>query len=143
MVTKEKLEGWLAAGADLTQELSNAVIANDLNRVSFLVGKGADVNKIDNQGATPLTAAARQRHDEMIKLLIELGADVNLPNQDGMTPLIDRGDARPRPRRSRCCLQWRRSRKAGPRRLPAVRGRHRRGQIRGGQGLDGRWCRCE
>jgi quinoprotein dehydrogenase-associated probable ABC transporter substrate-binding protein len=88
VVTKEKVEGWLADGADITQELSNALIANDLDRVKFLVGKGADVNQPDNQGWTPLISAARQRHDDMIKLLIELGADVNLARSDGTTPLI-------------------------------------------------------
>ncbi len=88
VVTKEKVEGWLADGADITQELSNALIANDLDRVKFLVGKGADVNQADNQGWTPLISAARQRHDDMIKLLIELGADVNLAKSDGTTPLI-------------------------------------------------------
>ena len=88
VVTKEKVEGWLAAGADITQELSDALIANDLDRVKFLVGKGADVNQADNQGWTPLLSAARQRHDDMIKLLIELGADVNLAKSDGTTPLI-------------------------------------------------------
>jgi ankyrin repeat protein len=88
VVTQQKLEGWLTAGADLNQELSNAIVANDLARVKFLVGKGADVNKINDQGATPLTSAARQRHPEMVELLIGLGADVNQPNKDGMTPLI-------------------------------------------------------
>jgi quinoprotein dehydrogenase-associated probable ABC transporter substrate-binding protein len=88
VVTQEKVEGWLAAGADITQELSNAIIANDLARVKFLVSKGADVNKVDDQGATPLTSAARQRHPEMVELLIGLGANVNEPNRDGMTPLI-------------------------------------------------------
>jgi hypothetical protein len=87
VVTKEKLEGWLADGADPTQELSNAIVANDQDRVKFLVEKGADVNTVDNQGGTPLTAAARQRHDKMVELLIKLGADVNKPNSDGMTPL--------------------------------------------------------
>jgi quinoprotein dehydrogenase-associated probable ABC transporter substrate-binding protein len=88
VVTQAKVEGWLAEGADITQELSNAVIGNDLDRVKFLVGKGADVNKVDDQGATPLTSAARQRHPEMIELLIAQGADVNLPNSDGTTPLV-------------------------------------------------------
>lgn len=88
VVTQAKLEGWLAEGADITQELSNAVIANDANRVKFLISKGADVNKIDNQGATPLTSAARQRHPDMVELLIEQGANVNLQNSDGMTPLV-------------------------------------------------------
>lgn len=87
IVTKEKVEAWLEEGADITQELSNAVIANDFDRVKFLVGKGADVNKVDSQGWTPLLSAAQQRQDQMAKLLIELGADVNL-GHDGMTPLI-------------------------------------------------------
>jgi quinoprotein dehydrogenase-associated probable ABC transporter substrate-binding protein len=85
IVTKQKVENWLAEGADITQELSNAVIANDFDRVKFLVSKGADVNKADNQGWTPLQSAARQRHDKMIALLIELGADVNVGEP---TPLV-------------------------------------------------------
>jgi quinoprotein dehydrogenase-associated probable ABC transporter substrate-binding protein len=88
VVTKEKLEGWLADGADLTQELANAVVANDPERVKFLVEKGADVNKVDNQGGTPLTNAARQRKNELVELLIKLGADVNKPNGNGMTALV-------------------------------------------------------
>ncbi|MGA7458141.1 MAG: quinoprotein dehydrogenase-associated putative ABC transporter substrate-binding protein, partial [Methyloceanibacter sp.] len=85
VVTKERLENWLAEGADITQELSNAVIADDFDRVKFLVSKGADVNKADNQGWTPLQSAARTRHDKMIKLLIDLGADVNAGDP---TPLV-------------------------------------------------------
>jgi quinoprotein dehydrogenase-associated probable ABC transporter substrate-binding protein len=88
VVTKEKLEQWLAEGADLNQELSNAIIANDSERVKFLVEKGADVNAPDLQGWTPLQNAARQRKDEMIKTLIELGADPNRAAADGMTPLV-------------------------------------------------------
>jgi quinoprotein dehydrogenase-associated probable ABC transporter substrate-binding protein len=88
VVTKEKVEGWLAEGADITQELSNAVIANDADRVKFLVSKGADLNKADSQGWTPLQSAARQRRDDMIKVLIELGADVNLADSGTTTPLV-------------------------------------------------------
>jgi quinoprotein dehydrogenase-associated probable ABC transporter substrate-binding protein len=87
IVTKEKVEQWLEQGADIDQELSNAIIASDLDRVKFLIGKGADVNKPDSQGWTPLLNAARQKKDEIAKALIELGADVNLAN-DGMTPLV-------------------------------------------------------
>jgi quinoprotein dehydrogenase-associated probable ABC transporter substrate-binding protein len=85
VVTKEKLENWLAEGADITQELSNAVIANDFDRVKFLVSKGADVNKTDSQGWTPLQSAARTRHDKMADLLVSLGADVNTGDP---TPLV-------------------------------------------------------
>lgn len=88
IVTTEKVENWLAEGADPTEELSGAIIANDPERIKFLVGKGADVNKADSQGWTPLINAARQRRDDLVKLLIGLGADVNKADKDGMTPLI-------------------------------------------------------
>jgi quinoprotein dehydrogenase-associated probable ABC transporter substrate-binding protein len=88
VVTKEKLEQWLADGADPNQELSNAVNANDVERVKLLVKKGADVNQADPQGWTPLQNAARHRKDGMIKALIDLGADPNLPDASGLTPLV-------------------------------------------------------
>ncbi len=88
VVTQEKLERWLAEGSDLTQELSNAIIANDPTRVKFLVGKGADVNQQDSQGYPPLHNAARQRQAEMVKLLLDLKADVNGVDNGGMTPLL-------------------------------------------------------
>jgi quinoprotein dehydrogenase-associated probable ABC transporter substrate-binding protein len=88
VVTKERLEGWLAEGADINQELSNAINANDIERVKFLVGKGAEVNKPDLQGWLPLNNAARQRKDDMIKALIDLGADPNLADEGGTTPLV-------------------------------------------------------
>jgi quinoprotein dehydrogenase-associated probable ABC transporter substrate-binding protein len=87
VVTQEKLERWLAEGADPQQELSNALIANDPERIKFLISKGADVNKPDLQGWTPLTNAARQRHDKTIDLLIALGADPNKYDGNGITPL--------------------------------------------------------
>jgi len=87
VVTQEKLEGWLADGADPQQELSNALIGNDPERIKFLVSKGADVNTPDLQGWTPLTSAARQRHDKTIELLVELGADPNKADGNGMTPI--------------------------------------------------------
>jgi len=87
VVTKEKLEAWLAEGADPQQELSNALIGNDPARIKFLASQGADVNKPDLQGWTPLTSAARQRHDKTIDVLVELGADPNKHDANGMTPL--------------------------------------------------------
>ena len=87
VVTQEKLESWLADGADPQQELSNALIGNDPERIKFLVSKGAGVDTPDLQGWTPLTSAARQRHDKTVELLIELGADPNQADGNGMTPL--------------------------------------------------------
>ncbi len=87
VVTTEKVEAWLAEGADINEELSSAIIASDAERVKFLVDKGADVNKPDPQGWLPLQNAARQRKDAMVKLLIELGADPDAADQSGMTAL--------------------------------------------------------
>lgn len=89
VVTEKRVEQWLDEGADVTQELSNAINANDRDRIKWLVTeKGADVNKQDSQGYTPLTNAARQRQDQTAKLLIALKADPNLADGNDMTPLV-------------------------------------------------------
>lgn len=87
-VTEERVEKWLADGADLDQELANAVLAADRPRIRLLVGKGADPNKLDKQGLAPLHTAARHRKDDVIQLLIELGADPNMKDRDGYTPIV-------------------------------------------------------
>jgi len=87
--TLNELKTRLAAGADPNEELDAALIANDPQRVKLLLSRGADVNKRDAQGYTPLTSAARQRYTDMIKLLLDHKADVNLANADGMTPLLE------------------------------------------------------
>jgi ankyrin repeat protein len=86
-VTKERLEAWLKEGADLNQELSNAVLAGDVARISFLIEKGADVNKRDAQGYTALQSAARNRRAELISVLLAYKADANLRDVDGYTAL--------------------------------------------------------
>jgi quinoprotein dehydrogenase-associated probable ABC transporter substrate-binding protein len=87
VVTDQRLETWLAEGADLTQELSNAVLASDKHRIKLLVEKGADINAFDPQGYAPVHTAARKRHPELIALFADLGANLNHPDSDGMTPL--------------------------------------------------------
>lgn len=87
LVTQERVEGWLANGADIDTELANAVLAADVARIKFLVGKGADLNKRDSQGYTALQSAARQRKPKLITDLIALKADVNATDQDGYTAL--------------------------------------------------------
>lgn len=88
VVNDARLEEWLKDGASLTQELSNAVLASDRARVSFLLGKGADINKLNEQGLAPLHTAARQRDSDMIAFLIGKGANVNERDADGWTPLL-------------------------------------------------------
>ncbi len=88
IVSQKRLEDWLAAGADVNAELTNAVLAFDAERVKFLLGKGADVNKLSDQGYAPLHSAARSRNSDLVKLLLEHKADANLADSDGMTPLV-------------------------------------------------------
>jgi quinoprotein dehydrogenase-associated probable ABC transporter substrate-binding protein len=89
VVTREKVEHWLEDGADLTQELANATLAGDKDRVTWLVKKkGADIDALDNQGYAPIHTAARNRRPDLVALLVDLGADVNAPDSDGMTPLL-------------------------------------------------------
>eukprot|EP00833_Pecoramyces_ruminatium_P001633 jgi/Orpsp1_1/1175665/evm.model.c7180000054754.1 len=51
------------------------------NLVKYLVEHGADINKENKDGKTPLFDA--------FKYLVELGADINKKNKDGYTPLFD------------------------------------------------------
>jgi ankyrin repeat protein len=88
VVSTKRLESWLADGADIATELNNAVLAFDKDRVTLLLGKGADVNKLDDQGYAALHTAVRNRNSDLAKLLLDAGADPNLPDSDGMTPLV-------------------------------------------------------
>lgn len=84
----ERLEAWLAEGVDRNQELVNAVLAGDANRLRFLLGKGADVNWRDGQGYAALHIAAKTRHSDMIELLLAARADPNIADADGLPPLL-------------------------------------------------------
>jgi quinoprotein dehydrogenase-associated probable ABC transporter substrate-binding protein len=88
IVTEARLEAWLAEGADINLELVNAVIAKDLDRVRFLIEKGADVNARDSGGFTPLDTAARNRSASLVEVLIDAGANPNQPDADGFFPLL-------------------------------------------------------
>ncbi|MDQ8698028.1 quinoprotein dehydrogenase-associated putative ABC transporter substrate-binding protein [Hyphomicrobium sp. LHD-15] len=88
IVTEERLEAWLAEGADVNQELVNAIIGKDLDRIRFLIKKGADVNARDSGGFTPLDTAARNRAPSLIEILVDAGADPNTPDADGFFPLL-------------------------------------------------------
>lgn len=60
----------------------------DLTWMSFLIGRGANVNLRDTQGVTPLQLASNLGFIEGIELLVESKARVDEPNDSGETPLI-------------------------------------------------------
>jgi quinoprotein dehydrogenase-associated probable ABC transporter substrate-binding protein len=88
IVTEARLEAWLADGADVDQELVNAIIAKDGDRVRFLIKKGADVNARDSGGFSPLDSAARNRIASFVEILIDAGADPDSSDADGFFPLL-------------------------------------------------------
>lgn len=88
IVDEARLERWLADGADVNQELMNAIVAKDADRVRLLIKKGADVNVRDSGGFSPLDTAARNRATSLVELLIDAGADPNTADADGFFPLL-------------------------------------------------------
>jgi quinoprotein dehydrogenase-associated probable ABC transporter substrate-binding protein len=87
-ISTQRVAQWLAEGADVNQELSNAVLAVDTDRVKFLLSRGADINKLDLQGYAPLHTAARGGNTEMLALLLNRKADPNVRDGNGWTPLL-------------------------------------------------------
>ncbi|REF87344.1 amino acid ABC transporter substrate-binding protein (PAAT family) [Methylovirgula ligni] len=88
-VTIKQLESWLAAGADVNEEFSNAVTAGSIDRVTFLLSKGADPNKPDDQGELPLVNAVQAQNMDLVKLLLDHGAKINAHDANGMTALLE------------------------------------------------------
>jgi quinoprotein dehydrogenase-associated probable ABC transporter substrate-binding protein len=88
VVSQAELSRWLAQGADVNQELANAVLASDARRVTFLLGKGAQVGWRDPEGYAPLHIAARAGDAGMLKLLLEHHADPDEKDTDGWTALL-------------------------------------------------------
>ncbi len=52
-----------------------------------LIEAGADVNKAEDGGVTPLYMAAEQGHEAAVRALVELDADINKAIDVGATPL--------------------------------------------------------
>ncbi|MBN8828869.1 MAG: ankyrin repeat domain-containing protein [Sphingobacteriia bacterium] len=61
---------------------------NSLEKIKFLVSRGADVNAADKFGETPLNYAIQNENYANVKWLLENGADVNLSRTDGVSPLL-------------------------------------------------------
>ena len=69
-------------------DLIKAVQTNDLERVRLLVEQGADKEKGNIHGWTPLLQASSFGHLEVTQYLVEQGATLEKANNAGDTPLI-------------------------------------------------------
>lgn len=62
---------------ELTKDLCHAAQTNDLAGVRTVLDAGADLNRSDGDGWTPLRYAARFGNIDALRLLLEFGADIN------------------------------------------------------------------
>jgi len=78
-----------AGGYQWDRQLICSAGTGDLNRVTYLLQKGADVNATDKRGNTALIEAAFWKYPQVVKLLLDKGADVRLENKSGETALTE------------------------------------------------------
>lgn len=82
------LKRWLAEGANPDEELNNAIVADDLDRVRYLVGLGAHVDAVDGEGHPALVNASRFGFSAVATYLLGHKAKPNLSDRSGWTPLM-------------------------------------------------------
>ena len=73
----------------MEDELINAVMAHDINKVGSLIAGKVDINSNSNRAGTPpLVGAVLAGDMDLVGLLLSKGADVNGRAKDGRTPLL-------------------------------------------------------
>jgi len=82
------LKRWLAQGANPDNELADAIVAHDMDRVRYLLKHGAHVDSRDGEGNTPLVNAVRFGFVDVSTELLGDKADANQPNLGNWTPLM-------------------------------------------------------
>ncbi|XP_064385325.1 uncharacterized protein LOC135334177 isoform X4 [Halichondria panicea] len=70
------------------RDLHKAARAGDLSALQDAIMRGEDVNSVDEDGCTPLIAAAVGGHADSVKELLSSGAVVDLADKGGCTPLM-------------------------------------------------------
>lgn len=67
---------------------SEIFIAAETGNISALrtaLSKGADINQVDENGATPLMIACKHGHTALVKFILSRGAEINIADNKGMT----------------------------------------------------------
>jgi len=78
-----------AGESQLEEALRCAVWRGHLDIVSFLLEKGAQVNKKQERGETAIFVSCDTGNLELTQLLLNAGAEVNIANRSGITPLMN------------------------------------------------------
>ena len=86
--TVADLKKWLAQGANPDEELANAVVADDMDRVKYLLDHGAHANAQDGDGYTALGNSVRFGFAPIAAYLVDHKADPNATDLSGWTPLM-------------------------------------------------------
>ncbi|WP_296055221.1 ankyrin repeat domain-containing protein [uncultured Amphritea sp.] len=71
----------------LNTRLDDAINKGDVDKVQYLLLKGADIEYEDPFGATPLMNAAWVGSTELVEFLLSKGADVRHKDKEGFTAL--------------------------------------------------------
>lgn len=96
--TREFIELLLSHGADINAYTTTAIAETPLHLatraspcrpqlISFLVGLGADINALTNEGKTPLHLAGERGRESIFRILLGAGADFYLEIPDTMSPI--------------------------------------------------------
>nr|XP_010905454.2 potassium channel KOR1 [Elaeis guineensis] len=75
--------------AELALRVNNAAFYGDLHYLKGLIQAGADPNKTDYDGRSPLHLAAAKGHEDITLFLIQEGVNINLSDNFGNTPLFE------------------------------------------------------
>ena len=77
--------GWFSS---IEEDLHYYAERGDTAGVAEMLAAGADANKADKDGVTPLCWAAIEGKDAVVEKLLAAGADANKACKDGVTPLL-------------------------------------------------------
>ncbi|KAI7756265.1 hypothetical protein M8C21_015499 [Ambrosia artemisiifolia] len=75
--------------AELALKLNSAAFDGDLSQIKSLIRSGADPNKQDYDGRSPLHLAAAKGHVDIVVFLIQNDVEVNISDNFGNTPLFE------------------------------------------------------
>ncbi|KAI5063905.1 hypothetical protein GOP47_0020575 [Adiantum capillus-veneris] len=74
---------------ELSLKVNNAAYHGKTSHLKSLIKSGADVNRADYDGRTPLHLASVKGHEEIVRFLVQEGAEVDVEDKFGNTPLIE------------------------------------------------------